>query len=262
MTSSTASSATTRTRAEPTTSTGEPVSSGRYTLSGMSDLTQSRPLREEVRDELRSRITSGAYAPGFRLVERTIASELGVSRVPVREALHALVLEGFAEDRLTRGIAVRSYDAAQIADLAQVGGALEAVLVRRLATYARPSDLEPLREVLAEAAASIAAGDVPAAVVANARFHEVLEELGRGTIVGEVLVTIGERRRWLMRQHTDPAPIHAEHAALYDALVAADVEGAVALVVAHARGAVMHAVTTQDASMSCQAADARTSGTG
>ncbi|WP_262851164.1 GntR family transcriptional regulator [Mumia quercus] len=211
----------------------------------MSGLAHFRPLREEVRDELRSRITSGTYAPGTRLVERTIASELGVSRVPVREALQALVLEGFAEDRLTRGIAVRSYDAAQIADLAQVGGALEAVLVRRLATYARPSDLAPLRDVLDEAAFVIGAGDVPAAVAANARFHEVLQELGRGTIVGEVLTTIGERRRWLMRQHTDPAPIHAEHEALYAALVAADVEGAVALVEAHARGSVVHAVTSQ-----------------
>lgn len=53
-----------------------------------------RPLREQVRDVLRARILAGYYRPGFRLVERDQAEELGVSRVPIREALRLLEGEG------------------------------------------------------------------------------------------------------------------------------------------------------------------------
>ena len=73
-----------------------------------------RPLRTTVRDRIRREIVSGAIVPGARLVERNLAAELGVSRVPVREALRDLVAEGYAVDRATRGIAVRDYPAADI----------------------------------------------------------------------------------------------------------------------------------------------------
>ena len=49
------------------------------------------PLRDRVRDEIRQRIIDGDYAPGCRIVERDLADQLGVSRVPIREALaHSL----------------------------------------------------------------------------------------------------------------------------------------------------------------------------
>ena len=69
---------------------------------------------------------SGAIVPGARLVERNLAAELGVSRVPVREALRDLVAEGYAVDRATRGIAVRDYPAAEIDELFEIREALEA----------------------------------------------------------------------------------------------------------------------------------------
>ena len=47
---------------------------------------KDRPLRETVRDTLRTRIFEGHYAPGTRLVERDLAAEFSVSRLPVREA--------------------------------------------------------------------------------------------------------------------------------------------------------------------------------
>ncbi|WP_370616791.1 GntR family transcriptional regulator [Mumia sp. Pv 4-285] len=203
-----------------------------------------RPLRDDVRSAVRERIVRGDYAPGTRLVERAIASDLGVSRVPVREALHALVREGFAVDRATRGIEVRQYDTAQIAELTQVSGALEGVLVRRLASDAPTADLEPLRLVLDEAADALGLGDLDAAVAANARFHEVLVEIDPGSIVGEILDGLTERRRWLLRQHTDPATVHHEHADLYAALVAGDAERAVAIVDAHARDSAVRAVSS------------------
>ena len=97
----------------------------------MTPLPTTEPaLRATVRDRIRLRIVDGTIAPGARLVERNLAVELGVSRVPVREALRDLVAEGYAIDRATRGIAVRDYPAAEIDELFEIRAALEGVLLR------------------------------------------------------------------------------------------------------------------------------------
>ena len=207
--------------------------------------TPYRPLRDEVRDLIRERIICGAQPPGSRLVERTLAADLGVSRIPVREALQALVIEGFAVDRRTRGIAVRTYEPSEIAELAEVGAALERVLVGSIATDVSPDGLSRLRSVLAEAQTAIDRGDLPSAVAANGRFHDVLAALGQGTIAHEVFATVSERRRWLLSQHTEPAPIHAEHVEMYDAIASGDRVRAQQLTEAHVRTTLQHALHTR-----------------
>lgn len=209
-----------------------------------------RPLRDDVRDQIRERIVDGSYAPGTRLVERVIAADLGVSRVPVREALQALVLEGFAVDRDTRGIAVRTYDAREIAELAGVGAALERVLVGRLvADSVTGESLAPLGAVLDEARAAIDRGDLEAAVSANGRFHDALASLGEGTMAHEVLAIVSQRRRWLLTQHTDPAPIHAEHVELFEAIASGDRERAQQIAEDHARTTIENALCTEGPSL-------------
>ena len=52
------------------------------------------PEAERVAAVLRDQIIDGARAPGSRLVERDIAAEMAVSRIPVRDALRLLVAEG------------------------------------------------------------------------------------------------------------------------------------------------------------------------
>lgn len=204
-----------------------------------------RPLRDDVRDQIRDRIVDGTHPPGSRLVERAIAADLGVSRIPVREALQALVLEGFAVDRDTRGIAVRTYDAREIAELAGVGAALERVLVGQVVDDVTPERLEPLRAVLDEAQAAIERGDVAAAVAANGRFHDVLATLGEGTMAHEVLAIVSQRRRWLLAQHTDPAPIHAEHVELFEAIASGDRVRAQQITEDHARTTIENALRAE-----------------
>lgn len=183
--------------------------------------TDYQPLRGDVSARIRERIVDGTYASGSRLVERTIAADLGVSRVPVREALHTLVREGFAVERTTGGIAVRAYDDEEIDELFDVRAALEGLLVEQLT--GRSLDLSPLRESLDEAWRCLDAGDKPGALVANAQFHEVMASLGRGALVRQLLSDLDQRMRWLLRQHTDPAAIHAEHRELVEAIESGDV---------------------------------------
>ncbi len=189
----------------------------------MTPLPTTEPaLRKTVRDRIRLRIVDGTIAPGARLVERNLAVELGVSRVPVREALRDLVAEGYAIDRATRGIAVRAYPAAEIDELFEIRGALEGVLLRNALSGLSAAGQTALRVCLDTTQAALDAGDLAAAVTGNARFHEVLAEVSAGPMLREMLLGIRDRMRWLLRQHGNPAEIHAEHRELLDAITRGD----------------------------------------
>lgn len=62
------------------------------------------PARETTYQYLKSSILSGRFNAGDRLTEEHLAEELGVSRTPVREALHKLELEGLVKSLETRGV--------------------------------------------------------------------------------------------------------------------------------------------------------------
>ncbi len=98
---------------------------------------RDRPLREVIRDTLRARVFEGHYAPGTRLIERDLAAEFNVSRLPVREALRMLVQEGILAERASRGSVVASLSEKDVEDLFDVRLSLE-VLACRLAAQRAP----------------------------------------------------------------------------------------------------------------------------
>lgn len=194
-----------------------------------------RPIQTttEARDTIRERIVTGAYPPSSRLVEHRIAEELGVSRVPVREALRGLQAEGYTSERPGGGMEVRAYSDAEIDELITLNGILEEVLATRLARTATADQVYALRTVVSRAGQAVEAGDSERAVELNARFHDVLLEQSQGTITHEVLSQIRPRLAWLHRQHSDPAAMHAEHVAFVDAIATHDPDAAARLLRAH-----------------------------
>lgn len=190
-------------------------------------------MTTEVRDTIRERIATGEYPPSSRLVEHRIAADLGVSRVPVREALRELQAEGFASERPGGGMEVRAYSDAEVDELIMLGGMLEGVLAVQLASTAGAEQVDALRDSTSRASQAIESGDDASAVKLNAQFHDVLLEQSLGTITHELLSWIRPRLAWLHRQHGDPAVIHTEHVALVDAIAAHDADAVADLVRAH-----------------------------
>ena len=82
-------------------------------------------LAKLVRDDMLALILKGVFAPGQRINEPDVASRLGVSRVPVREALRELESSGLVVARKHSGVFVRELEAAEIRDLYQVRGLLD-----------------------------------------------------------------------------------------------------------------------------------------
>ncbi len=123
-------------------------------------------------EELRKRIVSGDFPMGSRLNEVHLASDLGVSRAPVREAVRRLSEEGLVVERPHQGAVVRELDAAAIVDLYNVRAAIEPLTIR-LATR-RGIDTRPLRVLVDRMAAAARSGDYSLVARHELDFHSII----------------------------------------------------------------------------------------
>ncbi len=122
-------------------------------------------------------IFSPAYLPGARLVERELAAQLRLSRIPVREGLQKLVSKGILlRDAAHRGLRLRDYDAAEVGHLHGYREAIELAAARAACHQRTRADLTRLGEVCAAMAAE--APDAPSArwLELDWQFHQAIVE--------------------------------------------------------------------------------------
>jgi len=105
------------------------------------DESRRKDLREVVVEGLRKRILNWEYPPGHRLTEDQLCHEYGVSRSPVREALHRLEASGIIRRLPRRGYEVNQLDLKDIEDLYELRLALELFVVERLCERGIPDSV-------------------------------------------------------------------------------------------------------------------------
>ncbi|WP_125611234.1 GntR family transcriptional regulator [Specibacter cremeus] len=191
------------------------------------------PLRETVRDVVRTRIFEGHYAPGTRLVERDLAAEFNVSRLPVREALRMLRQEGVISDRNGRGAEVSSLSAKDVEDLFDVRNSLEVLACRLAAARATAADLRELARLLDEAEEFLAKGSLVDTFRANSDFHDAITRIADNGFLRSALEPLQGRMHWLFRHVSDLPELVQEHRALYLAIASGDPEKAAAQSACH-----------------------------
>jgi DNA-binding GntR family transcriptional regulator len=184
----------------------------------------TRRIRDDIVDRVR--------VPGSKLVERDLAAEFGVSRVPVREALKTLVAEGLVTLRPRTWAIVREFTPADVADLNEVRSALEVLTFRLAADRRSREGLARLRAVLDRELAA-AGGDEAAARRAAADFHETVTSIAGNDLLFEIDSLLRSRIRWLLVQHEDLSAVVDEHEALYQAIARRDVGSVSELILAH-----------------------------
>jgi DNA-binding GntR family transcriptional regulator len=182
------------------------------------------PESVRVTQRLRDDILDGVRPPGSKLVERELAAELGVSRVPVRDALRTLVAEGLVTPRPRTWAVVREFTAADVADLNEVRSAFELLTFQLAAQRHNRAGLERLRQVLEDELAAARAGDAIRARRAAADFHERVTDLAGNELLTELGQNLRSRMRWLLAQHDDLERVADEHERLYLAIANRDVE--------------------------------------
>ena len=100
---------------------------------------------ETIAERLRVAIQTGVYPPGTRLPERPLAAELGVSHIPVREALARLAEEGLVEREPRRGARVAALTARQLEEISSLRIVLEQFVARRVQQVWTPAIERQLR---------------------------------------------------------------------------------------------------------------------
>ncbi|WAC53846.1 GntR family transcriptional regulator [Gordonia sp. SL306] len=199
------------------------------------DGTAGRPLRESIRDKLRERIIDGTYGPGDRIVERDVAADFGVSRLPVREALRMLDSEGFVEMLATRGVIVKKLSRRDVLELFDVREALEGLAFRRAAERLTKRDATHLGALRNKARKALEAADGPALHGFNEEFHDAVNRLARNDLLASILEPLEGRLHWIFRQNDRPDQLWREHEELLAAIVDRDGDRAADLAVAHVR---------------------------
>jgi DNA-binding GntR family transcriptional regulator len=126
---------------------------------------------------LRRAIAEGELAPGDRIGQDAVAARIGVSLIPVREALRALESEGLVTYAARKGYVVTELDLADLEENYHLRGLLERDAVERGLPHATDADIDAL-ELLADACQAAASdGDIAAELAANRRFHFALYAL-------------------------------------------------------------------------------------
>jgi DNA-binding GntR family transcriptional regulator len=194
------------------------------------------PLRQSVYDALIDLIVGGELPPGQHMVETDLARQLGVSRQPIREALHRMEAEGWVDLRPSQGAFVHVPTDSEVDELLDVRALLEAETARlAAASGAQPAQLAQLREICRQGQAAAEADDFAAAVAANNAFHAEIAAVGRNAVLAELADIVGRRVQWYYRM-VAPARSHgswAEHAEMIESIESADAERAQALARKH-----------------------------
>ncbi|UXX92955.1 GntR family transcriptional regulator [Streptomyces sp. AD2-2] len=204
----------------------------------MSSMTKIEPLgavRERVLANLRQEIIAGRLGPGDRLVERELAERFGVSRVPVREAIRALVAEGFVHFETPRRAVVRPLTPNDVQELFELREALEVYAAGLAASRATTEELAEVAELLDRAAAATEAGDAEVITDINSRLHDSIVTMAGNTLLTAALEPVAGRLRWMTRRNEEWPQLLVEHRELYEAIASGDPDRARAHALAHVR---------------------------
>lgn len=186
-----------------------------------------------VADALRDDIMLGRREPGSRLIERDIAAELQVSRLPVREAIKALVADGIVVARPRSWAVVREFSVRDLQDFAEVRSAMETLAFVLATERADEAALSLLESIVEEEEASALAGDADASRQAAARFHITVVRLAENTMLTELAASLVTRLRWLFGQHEELTEMAVQHRDILSAMRERDIEAIKDLIPAH-----------------------------
>lgn len=204
---------------------------------------KTRTLSDEVADRLREAVRSGALPPGTRLVEQEMAERLGVSRVPVREAIQTLVDEGLVRKSPHRGAYVYLPSRKEIDEISSLRVVLECFVVERAIQNWNAAHEAQLRHIIADMHSAVLAGDYQRVYEQDYAFHRTLWEIADHSILLEIVASLRARISRFVFEATRALPPNmadhhvATHFALIDTLHSGNVAAAKEEITRHVLGA-------------------------
>jgi DNA-binding GntR family transcriptional regulator len=156
---------------------------------------QPQTLVDRVVEAIISQAARGVILPGDRIVESDLGRKLGVSRVPVREALRLLESHGIVVNEPYKGIRLRPLTNARVKDLVEARTSLETSAAHRAvdAGHHRGDWVAPLQRAIAEMDHTAARGDAYGLAAADTAFHRSLCRLGGNMVILDLWETLARQ---------------------------------------------------------------------
>jgi DNA-binding GntR family transcriptional regulator len=185
---------------------------------------QQAPLRQQIYERVEELIIYGELAAGEHLVESQLAQRLGVSRIPVREALQLLNRDGWVDLRPRQGAFVHSPTVEEADEVFTVRTVLEVEATRLAALHPTEVAVRGLRKIIGAGHVALKKGDDRELVRLNSEFHEGISRMAGNRILTQMTGRLDKRIRWFFAPVVKlrGAASWEEHKEMVDAIEASD----------------------------------------
>jgi DNA-binding GntR family transcriptional regulator len=191
---------------------------------------RNKSLREHVLDTLRGAILNGELRPGQTLVEMEIAAQLGVSRAPLREAIHILNSEGLLETIPYHGTTVRKLTRADIEELYSLRSVLESFAVQRIVERGEEGDISSLHDLYEQLLAAAKTNSWSEVNTLDRRFHDEIIQLSGHSLLATTWSNVAMRVQQVMSllnlHNRDITQVAQNHVPIIEAIEARDLDTA------------------------------------
>jgi len=158
-------------------------------------------LRDRIYQALKKAILSiDIYSDDFRLDERRLAEDLGVSRTPIREALGRLEHEGLVRTIPRRGAFVARKSKKEILEMIMVWAALESLAARLITERASDEEIAGLRKMFATFRNEKVQARIDEYSNTNISFHQALIQISHCELLNKMTENLFHHLRWIRRR--------------------------------------------------------------
>ena len=200
-------------------------------------LTGEASLASEVTEVLRDRIINGEYEMGEKLIENKIASDLKVSRTPVRDAFRQLIKEQLVEYIPNKGCFAKGFSQKDMSDIYAVRSEVEKLAITWAIENADREKINALREHLELISFYTENNLYETLLAANEVFHNMIYQMSGSRFIVQVLKSyqdyVHTARKNTLKKEEDLPGIYKEHVEIYEAIAARDVQRARDAVAVH-----------------------------
>lgn len=189
-----------------------------------------KPLGEVVFEYLRNAILAGELKPGERLMEVTLAEQLGVSRTPVREAIRKLEKESFVIMIPRKGAYVADLTKKDIMEVLEIRKELEGFAAALAAERMALSEKEALGKVVERFNESLINMDKKSMIECDNEFHSLIFEATKNQRLINIIYDLHDQfqrfRLIYFNEFNNYKEIQASHNRIFDAIIKKDAKGA------------------------------------
>lgn len=194
------------------------------------DIKNYKPLGEVVFDYLRNAILSGELKPGERLMEVTIAEQLGVSRTPVREAIRKLEKEQFVIMLPRKGAYVADLTKKDILEVLEIRKELEGFAAELAAMRMEEDEVKHLGEILEAFNQCMAVMDKKRMIETDNAFHSTIFQATKNTRLIQMIYDLHDQfqrfRLIYFTEFSNFKDIQQSHERIFEAIVNKDTQTA------------------------------------